>query len=214
MRERIAGCCLLSIPLLATVPPPAAASATAAGNGGMTQADARAYLAERGIDPIPENVPQQILIGNAKALDALVAAGVDVNAKTSLPQSPLELAAMSCAGNRVALPVTLHILDTLLAAGADPNAPGIQGLGPLMVASQQCRGPVVDRLLQAGAKLDSRTPQGFTPLGMALTVKNYDAAAALIGKGARITPAEGRKLTEGPHDPVLQALVARAVGPS
>ncbi len=180
----------------------------------MTSAEARAYLADQGIDPIAENVPQQILIGNAKALDALVAAGVNVNAKTSLPQSPLELAAMSCAGGRVEAPVTLHMVNTLLAAGADPNAPGIQGLGPLMIAAQQCRAAVVDRLAQAGATLDSRTPQGFTPLGMALTVKNYDAAEALIGKGARITPGEGRKLTEGANDPTLKALVGRAVGPS
>ena len=133
------------------------------GTGRMTQAQARAYLADQGIDPIPENVPQQILIGNAKALDALVAAGV--NAKTSLQQSPLELAARSCAGGRVALPVTLHLVDTLLAAGADPNAPGMQGLGPLMIAAQQCCAPVSDRLLRVGAKLDSRTPQGFTRSG-------------------------------------------------
>ena len=120
---------------------------------------------------------------------------------------------MSCAGGRVALPVTLHLVDTLLAAGADPNAPGMQGLEPLIIAAQQCRAPVIDRLLRAGAKLDSREPQGFTPLGMALTVKSYDAAAALIGEGVRITPAEGRGLTESATDPALRALVAHAIGP-
>ena len=44
-------------------------------------------------------------------------------------------------------------------------------------------------------------------------MKNYDAAAALIGKGARITAAEGRELTEGVTDPALRALVAHAIGP-
>lgn len=178
--------------------------------GTMTALQARAYLSDQGIDILPENLPQQILIGNAEAVDALIAAGIDVKAKTSLPQSPLELAAMSCSGGRMPAPVTLHMIDSLIAAGADPDAPGIQGLGPLMIASQQCQAPVVSRLVAAGAKLDSRTPQGFTPLTVALTFKNYGAAGALIDKGARITAADGRKLTEGSTDQRLKALVARA----
>ncbi len=65
MRARIAGFWMLAIPFLTTVWPAAGATAEAVDTGGITQAQARAYLADQGIDPIPENVPQQILIGNA-----------------------------------------------------------------------------------------------------------------------------------------------------
>jgi len=150
------------------------------------------------------------MMGDATAVDALIAAGLD--AKRSLPQSPLELAAMSCAGGWVPPEVTDHMMEALIAAGANPNAPGIQGLGPLMLAAQQCRAPVVKRLVAAGARLDSTTPQGFTPLSMALIVKNYDAAQALIDAGARIPADVGKKLTEGSSDQRLKDLVARAIG--
>jgi uncharacterized protein len=191
-----------------------ATSAFSTDNGAkpkMTQAQARAYLKAQQIDPLPDNLAQQILSGDVEAVDALVAAGVDVNAKTSLPQSSLELAGMTCAGGRVATEDTVHIMNALLVAGANPNTPGMAGLGPLMLAAQQCKPPVVKRLIEAGAKLDSRTPQGFTPLSMALIVSNYDAADALIEGGARLSVESGQKLTQGaPDNKRLSDLVARA----
>jgi ankyrin repeat protein len=195
----------------------AGAYATAAFSGDdsakpqMTRAQARAYLKAEQIDPSPDSLAQQILSGDVEAVDAMVAAGVDVNATTSMPQSSLELAGMTCAGGRVATEDTLHIMNTLIVAGANPNTPGMAGLGPLMVAAQQCKPPVVKRLIAAGAKLDSRTPQGFTPLSMALIVSNYDAAEALIDGGARLSVESGQKLTQGtPDNKRLNDLVARA----
>jgi len=190
----------------------ALAAAASAAPGQMTAQEARAYLQAAGIAVLPDSLPQVIITGDDKAVDALIAAGLDVNAKGSLPQSPLELAAMSCAGGRVAPAVTAHMMDSLIAAGANPNAPGIQGLGPLMLAAQQCDAAVIKRLVAAGAKLDSRTPQGFTPLSMALIVKNYSAAEALVDAGARISPEVGQKLTEGSNDQRLKDLVTRATG--
>jgi uncharacterized protein len=177
----------------------------------MTRAQALAYIKAEQIDLSPDGLGQQILSGNAEAVDAMVAAGVDVNAPGSLPQSSLEFAGMTCAGGRVATPDTLHIVNTLIGAGANPNAPGMGGLGPLMLAAQQCKAPVVKRLVEAGAKLDSRTPQGFTPLSMALIVSNYDAAEALVDAGARLSVEGGQKLTQGaPDNKRLNDIVARA----
>ena len=179
----------------------------------MTQgAQALAYIKAEQIDLSPDGLGQQILSGNAEAVDAMVAAGVDVNAPGSLPQSSLEFAGMTCAGGRVATPGhALHIVNTLIGAGANPNAPGMGGLGPLMLAAQQCKAPVVKRLVEAGAKLDSRTPQGFTPLSMALIVSNYDAAEALVDAGARLSVEGGQKLTQGaPDNKRLNDIVARA----
>ena len=56
--------------------------AAAQGAEDMTPQAARGWLRGHGIDPLPDNVPQQILTGNADALDALIAAGVDINKKT------------------------------------------------------------------------------------------------------------------------------------
>lgn len=178
----------------------------------MTKQQARDLLQQQGIELLSENLPQQIIGGNVEALDAMITLGVDVNAKTGLPQSPLELAATSCSNPEVKPAATAHIVDSLVAAGANPNAPGIQGLGPLMIAAQQCGSLVIKHLIAAGAKLDSRTPQGFTPLSMALITKHYDAAEALIDAGARISPQAGDKLTQGSEDARLKDLVRRGTG--
>lgn len=181
-------------------------------NARMSLAQARAYLKAEQIDLLPDNLAQQIVTGNVEAVDAMVAAGIDVNAQSLLPQSPLELAAMTCSGGRLAPEATVHMMDTLIAAGANPNTPGMAGLGPLMIAAQQCKPAVIKRLIAAGAKLDSRTPQGYTPLSMALTVSNYDAAEALIDGGAKLSAAGAQKLTrDGPGNERLNGLVARAV---
>jgi ankyrin repeat protein len=179
----------------------------------MSRAEAHAYLEAKQIDLLADNFASKIVTGDAGAVDAMVAAGIDVNGTSSLPQSSLELAAMTCSGDRSAPEITLHIMDTLTAAGANPNTPGMAGLGPLMIAAQQCKAPVVKRLIAAGARLDSRTSQGFTPLSMALIVSNYEAAEALIESGARLSVESGQKLTEGQSgNKRLVDLVARATG--
>jgi hypothetical protein len=178
----------------------------------MTKAEAKAYLAGEGVDVLPDNLTQQIVTGNVKGVDALVVMGVDVNAKGDMPQTSLEMATMTCAGGRVKPEDTVHIMSTLLSAGANPNAIGMEGMGGVLtMASQQCAAPVVKLLLGAGAKLDVRTPQGFTPLSMALLVKNYDAASALIAGGAKLSPEAAQKFTQAdPDDKELASLVASA----
>ena len=185
-----------TIPVAMAAPPP------------MTRQEATKTLSDAGIDPVPDNFPNPIIAGDAASVRAMIALGVD--AKTSLPQSSLELAAMSCSNPQVQPDATAAIVDALVAAGADPNAPGMQGLGPLMIAAQQCGALVVHHLLAAGAKLGSRTPQGFTPLSMALVTRHYDAAGELIAAGARLSPAEAAKFAGGPPDTRLQDLLAKA----
>ena len=121
---------------------------------------------------------------------------------------------MTCSGGGLAPEVTLVFMNTLIAAGANPNTPGMAGLGPPTIAAQQCKPLVIERLAGAGAKLDSRTPQGLTPLSMALTVSNYDAAEALIDADARLSAEGGQKLTrDASGNKRLNDLVARAVTP-
>lgn len=186
--------------LMAAAPPP------------ETRQQATDVLREAGVDPLPDNYPDVIMNGNLPAVRAMIALGIDPNAKTSLPQSSLELAASACSNPGVTPESVAGIVDALVAAGANPNAPGIQGLGPLMIAAQQCGALVVNHLLAAGAKLDSRTPQGFTPLSMALVTKHYDAADALVAAGARLSSGEAAKFRGGPPDARLDGLLTKASG--
>jgi hypothetical protein len=55
----------------------------------------------------------------------------------------------------------------LLEYGADPNVVSLRGTTPLMFAARDNDIPLALSLLQAGAKLDTRTPDGMTALDVA-----------------------------------------------
>jgi ankyrin repeat protein len=177
----------------------------------MSREEALAYLAEEQLALDPTNLVSPIMNGKVELVEALLAAGVDVNDRSGLPQPVLQLAVSSCSGDRIEIPKVLAMIEVLLAHGAKVNPPGAGELSPLMVAVQQCPPAVVRRLLRAGADLQFRTSLGISTLAMALIVKNYDAAEVLIDAGARLSPEAASKLLAGKKDdPRLVALVKRA----
>lgn len=177
----------------------------------MSRDQALAYLHENRVAIEPDNLVGAVMNGNAKLANALLSAGVDANAKGGLPQSPLQLASLSCAGGRVKSAQVVQMMDLLLDHGARVNEPGMGGLNALFVAVQNCSPDVVRRLIKGGADLNARTPQGFTPLSMALIVENYDAADVLITSGARLSAEAAKNLMDGEEKNArLAALVKRA----
>src|SRR5260370_30829394 len=177
----------------------------------MSRDAALAYVAKEDLALEPSNLVGQIIIGKGELVEALLSAGVDVNAKSELPQRALQLAASSCSGQTVDTQTILAMIEVLLAHGAKVNPPGAGELSPLMVAIQQCPAAVVRRLVRAGADLQFRTSLGISTLAMALIVKNYDAAEVLIDAGARLSPEAASKLLTGKKDDArLVALVKRA----
>ena len=179
----------------------------------MSREEAQQYLDRNRIGLDPENLIGAAMSGNAQTAEALLSAGVDPNAKGVLPQSALQLAALGCAGDRVKPEKVLQTIDALLNHGARVNEPGMGGLTALFVAVQNCPADVVRRLLKAGADMNSRTPQGYSPLSMALIVENYDAADVLIEAGARLSAEAASKLLDGENkDDRLAKLVKRARG--
>lgn len=187
------------------------AGAMHAAQPAMTRAQANAYLDANRMSPLRGNLTSPLIGGAVETVQALLAAGVDPNEKGETPQSTLELAAMSCSGGRVKPAVTVAMMDALFAAGAHPDEAGPGGMTALIAAAQNCPGVVVRRLVAGGAKLDARTPQGFTALSMALLLSNYDAATALIDAGARLSPNAAQKLLKGHEsDKVRAALLKRA----
>ncbi len=179
----------------------------------MSREQANAYIGREQLALTADNLVSPIFSGDVNKVEALLSAGVDPNAKGSLPKSTVQLAVGACAGSRVDIDTQLVMLEVLLGHGAKVNEPAMGGLTPLIVAAQQCQAPIVKRLVRAGADMNYHTPQGFTPLSMAFIVSNYDAAEALIDAGARLTAEGAAKLLDGKKDDARRvALIKRATG--
>ena len=150
--------------------------------------------------------------GDLAAVRAALATGISARGRTSLGHTPLRMATSFACSMPGAKPQdVLGIVDALIEAGADVNHVDDYGHGDLLMAAQKCKAEVVTRLLKAGGDVEQRSPQGFSPLSMAFIVKNYDAAAALVDHGARLSPESIKKIfEEPPAEPEVAALVKRA----
>jgi ankyrin repeat protein len=79
-------------------------------------------------------------------------------------------------------------VQSLLARGADPNARNGLEITPLIFAALSGQPPVVEALLQAGAKLDEPTIYG-TALTFAAVGGNSAVIRSLLARGADVNPA-------------------------
>jgi len=181
----------------------------------MTKSEAVAYLKANHLALDPSNLGTLVFNGEVEGVEALVVAGVDLKTTSEMmPKSPLELAVLNCGhGAHATTADTLRMIDLFLGAGVDPNHEGMAGLTALIMAGRDgCPPVVIKRLLAGGAKLEKRTPQGYTALSLALLLAKLDTAEALIEAGARLSPEATKKLLDGTHDdnPRLIELVKRA----
>jgi cytohesin len=111
----------------------------------------------------------------------LVRAGADIEARdASDHMTPVMIAANAGAERCV---------GALIDLGADVNAPparGLpyEGLGALHLACSRGYSNVVERLIQAGADVDARGPEGETPLMIAAMGNDAPIAVKLLAAGA------------------------------
>lgn len=175
----------------------------------MSKAEAEEYIKENDIYPVAGNLAGVIMNGRVDDLRAMLAVGVNPNEKTSLPQSPIKLAAMSCAGGRVPVEDIVTMIHVLARGGATVN-PANPDASPMITAAQQCPAPVIKALLDVGGDKAARTTQGYTPLSMAFIVRNYDAAKALMAAGATISKEAANKLSGPDTDAQAKALIKQA----
>ena len=118
---------------------------------------------------------------DAQAVEALLRAGIDVNAPAADGATALHWAAY-----HDALPLT----DLLLHSGGDVDAANDYGVTPLSLACDNGSAAMVARLLKAGADPDAARSTGETPLMTCARTGNPDAVSALLDAGADPSAAE------------------------
>lgn len=130
--------------------------------------DAVRLLIERGADVnVVEQWQGQTPLMYAAAHDrgevaaALIAAGADVNARTPINDLPERL------------PAVRYFVEIPVA-----------GFTPVMFAARSGANSALRALIDGNANLDAKTPEGFTPIVIALDNLHFDSAMVLVEAGA------------------------------
>ena len=118
-----------------------------------------------------------------KCVQLLIAAGADVNAKTSLGRTPLLRALSKRHGKYVKI---------LIEAGADVNLEDADGITPLSTAALKGQQKYMELLLTLGADVNRRNKNGSTPLMYAVCSQDNTCAKALIEARADVNKADKR----------------------
>jgi hypothetical protein len=143
----------------------------------------------------------------------LVAALLDAGVPVDVPQiagTPLGYATGSgCVTNGDA-PERLATVDLLIARGADVKWKDGHD-NTLVMFALDCPAPVVAKLLDAGASIDTVNVMKLNALQAAFAKGKWDVAELLVARGARLTKKQIDALFfEKPDDPEKVALLKRA----
>jgi ankyrin repeat protein len=138
-------------------------------------------LLARGMDPDSVDARGDTMLcvaarnGSRASAQALLRAKAHPDRPNRFGDTPLMLAALK--GD-------LETVRALVAGGAAVNRPGWT---PLIYAATGGHDPIVDYLIDHGANLDARSPNGTTALMMAIHEHHARTAQLLIDRGADVT---------------------------
>jgi hypothetical protein len=187
--------------------PAAAAAPTAATNPTSPAKEQAAleFLRGRRERVSADTLGQAALHADTDVVVALLDAGVDVNA-TTLMGTPLDYAlGPGCVADRASPEARLATIDALIQHGADVKREEI------LMTAVECPVAVVAHLVAAGASVDTKNPQGFSPLQNAFMRGKWEVAELLVDHGARVTKKQINEIfSELPSDPRKLALIKRA----
>lgn len=167
------------------------------------------YLRRRGTRVSAHTLGMAAMEGDAELVGALLDAGVPVDAP-QIAGTPLGYAAGSGCVTHPDAQERLATIDLLIARGA--NVKWKDGNdNTLLMFAIGCPVPVVQKLLDAGADLNAVSVMKFNALQHAFMKGEWEAAALLVDRGARLTKKQIDELFfEKPDDPGKLALLKRA----
>lgn len=170
-----------------------------------------AYLDKRGLSASNEALRDAALRADADAVKALLDAGIAPDAGVAeLHETPIyRVVALGCNSQGAETDWLVETVRLLVAAGADLSRLDDNRNTVMISAAQYCGPRVIAALVDGGAKVDVRNGSGITPLTLALIVSNFDAAEALVAKGARLGK-EDQPMVSGVTDPRGKAIVQKA----
>ncbi len=168
--------------------------------------EAIAFLKSRKLGVSASQLNRSAIEGKADEVKALLSAGVPVDGEGD--DSPLIGAMRSCSGDGETAEL-VETIDALVSAGASVKRTDDNNNTPLMTAAQYCGAKVISRVLAAGADMNVINGSGVTPLMMALFSSKFEAAEALVAKGARLTKEQAQMVSAMP-DPRAKAIAQKA----
>lgn len=134
--------------------------------------------------PAGAQLLEAVKAGDADSVRALIASGVDVNAREPDGATPLHWAAYRD---------DVEIADLLLRAGADATTSNRYLVQPIALAALNGSGAMVGRLLAAGADANASQGAGETALMTAARTGVVDAVRRLLDHGADVNATESWK---------------------
>ena len=197
---------------ISSLPAEDAAAATRATDP-AAKAKAIAYLDERGITVSTDALRDAARRADPESVKALLDAGIapDTGAAT-LDETPIYFAtAIACHSQGADTDWLVETVKILVAAGADLSRLDDNRNTVLVSAAQYCGPRVIAALVEGGAKVGVRNGGGVSPLILALIVSNFDAAEALVAKGARLGK-DDMVMVSGVTDERGKAIVRKASG--
>jgi uncharacterized membrane protein YphA (DoxX/SURF4 family) len=168
-----------------------------------------AFLEERNLGVSLDQLRLSAIGSNADEVQALIDAGVDVNAGPA-GDAPLVRALSACAHDGGENEEILKTVDVLLKAGADVKELDDNRNTPLISAAQYCSAGAVLKLLEAGADPNATNGSGVNPLAMALIMSRLDAAEALVSKGAKLNADQVPMASSMANDDRARAIIKKA----
>lgn len=121
--------------------------------------DAQSKLAAWNVEYSPEALRNRAAVGDLTAVQLLLEAGIDFNAKDQRGGSALRYAVTG--GH-------LEIVSALLEAGADVNVEDNDGYTPLRYAAYNNQPKIAAALLEKGADVNGGSADGWTPEAVAI----------------------------------------------
>lgn len=167
--------------------------------------EALKFLKSRKLGASPEQLHRSSMEGKADEVRALLAAGVPVDADNGAAL----IGAMSACSSEGETAELVEVVGVLVDAGANLKRLDENRNTPLITAAQYCGDKVVSKLVAAGADVNATNGTGMTPVMIAIFSNRYEAAEALVAKGAKLTKDQAAMVSAMP-DPRAKALAQKA----